>query len=328
MPRVTHPLRSLALLFSCLTIPACLSAQAWLSPKGEGTVSLSYQNIFVRDHVFSKGDAVDIGHILSHYVSADIDYSLTPRLAVTVSIPYVASKYYGPKPHQLPIDNGTYHPAFQDFSVDLRYNVSSRPVVLTPFFRVVIPSHGYQYFAHSAVGRNLREYHVGTNFGRRLNPILPKAYLQARYSYAFVERILNISPNRSNAEVQLGYFITRRLSLLGTGQWMYTHRGVDFVYGVFHGGLSNDEYLHHDQISQATLMDAGGGLAYALSPSLQTFLSVAHSIAGRNGHLHAPVVTIGISRSFGGHHEPTTALADETTLAPQRALVCTCAKSK
>lgn len=55
-------------------------------------MSLSYQNIFVRDHVFSKGDAVDIGHILSHYVSADIDYSLTTRLAIAASLPYVASK--------------------------------------------------------------------------------------------------------------------------------------------------------------------------------------------------------------------------------------------
>jgi hypothetical protein len=171
-------------------------------------------------------------------------------------------------------------------------------------------------------------WRLGTNFGRRLNPILPKAYLQARYSYAFVERIVGISPNRSNAEVQPGYFLTRRLSLLGMGQWMHTHRGVDYVYGVVHGGLSDDEFLHHDQISKSTLLDIGGGAAYALNRSLQMFLSVAHSVAGRNGHLHAAVVTVGVSRSFGGQREERSAFTGETTLEPRKALVCTCAKSK
>jgi hypothetical protein len=282
-----------------LSLSVQASAQAWLLPKGEGTVSLSYQNIFVRDHVFSKGDAYDVGHILSHAAALGVDYSLTDRLAVSVTLPYVASKYYGPKPHQLPIDDGTYNSAFQDFTADLRYQLTRRPVVLAPFFRAVIPSHDYQYFAHSAVGRDQREFHLGANFGRRLNPVVPNAFVQARYSYAFVERVLGIAPNRSDAEVQIGYFLTRRLSLLGTGQWMHTHSGPDLSFELFHGGLNNDQWPHHDQIARASLLDLGGGAAYALNGSLEMFLSVARSVEGSNGHLHASVVTLGISRTFG-----------------------------
>jgi len=44
-----------------------------------------------------------------------------------------------------------------------------------------------------------------------------------RYSYAFVEHILGIAPNRSNVEVQLGYILKPRLTLLGTGQWMHRY---------------------------------------------------------------------------------------------------------
>jgi hypothetical protein len=312
-------------IVSFLAVPSCLGAQAWLFPKGEGSVTLSYQNIYVHDHVFSVGNAVDIGHVLSNALSLDVDYSVTRRLAVRVALPYVAAKYYGSHPHQLPIDNGSYHPAFQDLSVDLRYNVSTRPVVFTPFFRVVIPSHDYEYFAHSAVGRDLHEYHVGANFGRRLSPALPKAYLQARYSYAFVERILGISPNRSDAEFQFGYFLTRRLSVLGMSQWMHTNRGVDFVYGLYHGGLSDDEYHHHDQIVKTTLLDVGGGAAYAVNRSLEMFLSVGRSVAGRNGHLHAAVITAG---SFGGQREKRSNLLGEPVSEPQKAFVCTCPKSR
>jgi hypothetical protein len=321
-----HQLAGVSILMAAA--PTTLTAQAWLFPKGEGSVSLSYQNIIVRDHVYAQGDAHDIGHIFSDAVTIDMDYSLTSRLAARVSLPYIAAKYSGSHPHQLPIDGGTYHSAFQDFAVDLRYNLVRRPVAITPFFRAVIPSHDYEYFAHSAVGRNLHEYHVGANFGRRLNPILPRAYVQARYAHVFAERILGISPNRGDSEFQLGYFLTRRLSLLGTGQWMHTYEGVPTPFGVFHSGLTDAQWPHHDQIARSGLFDLGGGAAFAWNRSLEVYVSLARSVQGQNGHLHAAVVTVGMSRSFGARVEPRSTAAVEGAPAPQRALVCTCAKSK
>ena len=213
---ISRPGQFPKLLFCFLAVPFCLPAQAWLFPKGEGTVSFSYQNLYIRDHIFPKGEIVDVGHILSHGLIMNVDYSLTDSLALSIGLPYIAADYSGLRPHQLPIDNGKYHPTFQDFRIDFRYNLSKRPAVITPFFEVVIPSHDYEYFAHSAVGRRLREYHVGTNVGRRLNPILPNAYLQARYSYSFIERV-DISPNRSEAGAARLYFLTKRLSVLGLG---------------------------------------------------------------------------------------------------------------
>ncbi len=296
------------LLFCFLAVPFCLPAQAWLFPKGEGTVSFSYQNLYIRDHIFPKGEIVDVGHILSHGLIMNVDYSLTDSLALSIGLPYIAADYGGPRPHQLPIDNGKYHPTFQDFRIDFRYNLSKRPAVITPFFEVVIPSHDYEYFAHSAVGRRLREYHVGTNVGRRLNPILPNAYLQARYSYSFIERVLDISPNRSEAEVQLGYFLTKRLSVLGLGEWMHVHRGIDHTYGIpvyqsqygpFNpADWTPEQWHHHDQILRTTLLDVGGGMELAVNKSVQLFASALHSAYGRNGPLHAAVVTVGISWSF------------------------------
>jgi hypothetical protein len=314
-----------------LTISPRLPAQAWLFPKGQGSVSLSYQNLFITDHVYEYSDAHDVGHILSHALTLDVDYSLTGNLAVRVAVPYIVGKYYGPRPHQIPIDDGTYHSTFQDFTTDVRYNLSKHHVVLTPFFRVVVPSNSYPYFAHSAAGRDQREIHLGTNIGRRLNPLLPKAYLQAQYSYAFVERVLGIAPNRSNIEYQLGYFVTPRFSLLGTGQWTYTHSGLDFNYAIFHGGLVGEQYIHHDQIGKSSLLDLGGGASFAVAPSWQMFLTVARSINGRNGHLHAAVVTIGMSRTFG-----SGSLVERASLGPKgssvpgpdRPFVCTCSKTR
>jgi hypothetical protein len=319
------------LLCAVLLMPSAIPAQAWLFPKGQGTASLSYQNLYVADHVYENGDAHDIGHILSHAVTLDVDYSFTDKLAVRVAIPYISARYYGQKPHQLPLDDGSYHSTFQDFTTDIRYNLTKRSVVLTPFFRAVIPSNNYPYFAHAAAGRDLREYHLGTNVGRRLDPWIPRAFLQAQYSYAFVERVLGIAPNRSNAEFQLGYFLTRRLSLLANGQGMYTHRGLELDFNQFHAGLTPDQWIHHDQLAKTRLFDLGGGTSFGVTPSWQMFLTVARSIEGRNGHLHAAVVTVGVSRSFGAGpavEKASVGPGGESAPGAARPLACTCSKTR
>ena len=93
-------------LFSFLAIPATLPAQAWLFPKGDGTVSLSYQNIFVRQHSYSNVDRMETGHILSHAVTIDTDYSLTDKIALRITLPFIAARYYGSRPHAIQTDNG------------------------------------------------------------------------------------------------------------------------------------------------------------------------------------------------------------------------------
>lgn len=322
IPLILPSRRTAKLLFCCLAASSSLFAQAWLFPKGTGTVSTTYQCIYVRNHVSSEGVPVDLGPAYSHGLLMDVDYSFTDKLALAIGLPYLAGKYSGPNPHQLPIDDGTYHATFQDFRIGLRYNVSKRPLAVTPFFETVIPSHSYEYFAHSAIGRGLREYHIGTNLGRRLDPVLPKAYFQARYSYAFVQAvhglsatpadllrftILNLplnepadslSPNRSDTDFQLGYFVTPRFSVLGLGSWIYTHDGPDFTPGQNRIRLTTGQFQHHDQIGRASLLDVGGGAAFSLRPSLQVFASVLHSLRGTNGHLHAAAVTVGMTWSF------------------------------
>ena len=68
------------------------------------------------------------GGTTSHVAIAEIDYGLTDTIALTVNLPFIASKYTGPpvyfvggvETHPGPLDDGTYHGAFQDFRVDVR----------------------------------------------------------------------------------------------------------------------------------------------------------------------------------------------------------------
>jgi hypothetical protein len=201
-------------------------------------------------------------------------------------------------------------------------------VVFTPFFRLVVPSHNYEEFAHAAVGKDLREYQVGFNIGRRLDPILPKAFLQAQYSYAFVERVVNIAPNRSNVDAQFAYSLTSRLIVQGSTQWIHTHNGIDADFNLFQAGATGEQWLHHDQISKATLIDVGGGVSFEVTPRVQMFASFGRSVEGTNGHLHNALVTIGVSRTFSTRRDEnaSTAALVQGKPSPNQAIVCTCAR--
>ena len=92
------------------------SAQAWTPAQGEGTVTVQFQDAFVKYHLFTT-TPLDRGHIRSNGVVFDFTYGITDKAALTVAVPYVAAKYNGPYPHPTGIDNGQY-----------RFDVSGLPV--------------------------------------------------------------------------------------------------------------------------------------------------------------------------------------------------------
>jgi hypothetical protein len=329
-------MRNLMLLLCLFGVPTALYAQAWLSPKGEGTFSLLYQYGFDRYHALSKGEAVDRGHIFMQALMAELDYSITERLAVRVALPFIQGRYFGSDGHWLvrqqpetavELDNGRYHGGFQDFRLDVRYNASRKKLMVTPFLQAILPSHAYPTLGHGAVGTAQREYRFGVNVGRRLNPILPKAYIQGRYAFGRVEGVANIAPKRSYGELQLGYFLTRRLSVQGSGVWAHSHNGIDFIAGRFPDNLTDEQWRNHDRISRVNLLDLGGAANFAINRSTTLFVGLGHSVYGTNTHLRAVVVTVGISKSFAAWsgHEKLSAKAPPE---PAKALVCTCAKTK
>jgi hypothetical protein len=330
-------MRIFKVVWCLVSLPASVFSQAWLSPKGEGTVAVLYQYGVDRLHVFSDGRTKDRGHTYLSGVLLDTDFSLTDKVAVRLSLPYISGKYVGRNGHTLirgrpdtavTLDNGNYHGSLQDFRFDVRYSLTQGALKVVPFFQVILPSHNYQTLGHAAVGANLSERRVGVNLGSRLDPLLPKAFLQGRYSFGFLEEVANIALKRSYAEFQLGYFLTRRLSVQGAVVWTYSHNGNENDYNLFPDNLTDEQWVNHDRISRAKLLDFGANVAYSFNRSTSVVVGVGHSMGGANTHLRALVVSVGFVKAF------TSRLArDEVSEAvslPQasKALVCTCAKSK
>ncbi len=292
-------------LATCSAAPA--RAQAWLPPKGEAWLSLGYGNSFSTKHYLGLADPDgnvenDAGHTRMQTVGLQLGYGITDRLAMSVGIPFVSGKYMGTRPHVLngviaTADDGGYHGTFQDYQIRVAYRLFNGPLAVSPFAAAVIPSHSYTYYSHAAPGRDLREFHLGFSGGALLDRILAGSYVQATYAYAFVERVevADVSLNRSDFAVELGYFLTPSLAARAVGDGYYTHGGLVFRTP---GNLPPELLLHHDQIGKVSAVHVGGGLSYALTGSTEVSATYRLSVYGRGGHKLDHGLTLGATWSF------------------------------
>jgi opacity protein-like surface antigen len=302
-------------------------AQAWTPPKGEGSVSMLFVDTYVQDHYFATTPG-DIGHIWSKTMLLDVTYGLTDKVAISFSLPWITSKYEGTFPHPItpdfsqasPLDDGRYHSAFQDLRFDIRYNVTKKGMVLTPFIGTATPSHDYGYYGHTVVGKDLNEMQVGLSGAKMLDAILPGLFVQGRYAYTIAEKVIDISHNRSNIDLETGYFITPKLRVLALGTGQVTHGGLDFSITA---PLDNYAlFQYHDQISRENFLTLGGGAAYSLTENFDLFSSMIHTVTARNGHAIDRGLTIGLTWSFTTNRGKDRAIASaEGALAK-----CVCEK--
>ena len=220
------------LLLAVLTLAAAgtASAQAWLPPKGEAAFSLGWSRTWASHHIGYDGVIASPGDMTWNNAVSDLSYGVTDRFAVRVNIPFVTSSYVGTRPHiprpgGLTLDDGSRHSTFTDFRAEVRFKATTGALAVTPVVAIVFPSHWYESHGHSSFGNNSVEGQLGINVGRVLDPLLPNAYLQARYVYAVPEEYLGIRPTRSNVVFDLGYFVTGSLTVSTFGAYMKTHSG-------------------------------------------------------------------------------------------------------
>ena len=296
-----HRRRLLFLAALAFFVASSALAQAWLAPKGEASFGVAYENIYTRYHLFSEGEEFDGGRIRMNMAVFGLAYSFTDRLAAGASVPYVSARYDGRSPHVGSIDNGDYHSGFTDLRLDLRYNLWRDPAVVTPFVSAIIPTRDYPTFAHAALSSGLQQYLVGVSIGRRLDPILEAGFAQLRYSYAFVEKVLGISHDRSNVDLEIGYFLTPSLGISAIGSYQKTHGGIELPLPGTPAAAAFRQtpyFVHHDQLAQSNYLNVGGVVSYALTGTVDVFASYQSMVWGRNVHAVQPGLAFGLNWGF------------------------------
>jgi hypothetical protein len=272
-------------------------AQTWLPEKGTLTTSLLFNDVLNREHWTTDGDRVDVGHTRSQSFGLVATYSPTDRLMFTAGIPYVRTRYWGPPSHggdpNVVDDDGEWHDDFTDWRLSAHYNLLQDPVVLTPLVAVVFPSGDYETLGHASHGRQLNEYWLGFGIGKNLSEWIPRTFVQARYTYAIVEHVDHIAHDRSNLNVEIGTFFTRRWSVSAFGSWQETHGGIDLPVP-----RTSPYFLDHDRIGNDDYFNAGLGSGFSITADLTVFVTYLTAVSGRNGHVMNQGTTMGISYGF------------------------------
>jgi len=292
-------------------------AQAWVLPRGEGALSFSYQRIDNTGHRRTNGFLVPRGRSLDMSLYLEAEFAFTNRLSVTAGLPYVFAKFTDPNPPPQPIpflpndQCRCWQSGWQDLGITARYNLvggASGAFALTPSVSLGVPSHDYNFRGEATLGRSLREERIGIDVGRRLDVLSSGISVQGGYSYAFVEKVMGISTNRSNGHLEAGYSIKRKLQVLGNVFWQRTHGGLRFGSPTsadlsFPGDVNTPELLYqHDRLLRDNYWHAGGGLAYYFR-QFDVFATYIAFVGGTDTHAgRAVTISFVVPFRLGGPH--------------------------
>lgn len=281
-------------------------AQPWIGARGETTVSVMYQRTEHEGHVLNDGTWLRAGGSHASVLDLKVEHNVSEKFAVGVDIAYVAAKYAwnnGSNPTLMcpcpGLDDGHYHSTWQDVTVGARYNVMMSPVTLTPSVAVRFPTHRYATAYEAAPGRHLIEGQIGIAAGRTFALAGWPMYASAQYSHSFVEKVLGVSNNRSNADISGGVFLTPALSVHSFVDWQKTYGGLtsDFVLNFDNKTLHPALYRAHDGLIRDNFWRGGVGASYSLSARAGLFASIATVLGGTNTH-YGYLYNMGVAMSF------------------------------
>ena len=302
--------RTAALLASLAGLGMACTASAQntvtVPPKGHGAGTIALQNLFIEDHAGSDGAHNQVGTITTNTAFLNFEYGLTDRLALTVGVPYKASKYSGATGHnpavlldnhsQKFIDDGDFHAGWQDISLSLRYAWIRKKWMVTPYLTTGQPLREYPTFAHAAVGTSQWRVELGVSAGRQFTGRLRNLYFVGGLAYAWMQPT-DRTVNHATLSAELGWFLNEKWSVHANLSRQKSFNGFDFP-ADFPLPRNDDHFFYHDMNLRNDFTNIGFGVDWQATDRDRVFISQGHTIHGENTHIIKYVLTLGYSRSF------------------------------
>jgi hypothetical protein len=280
--------------------PHAAQAQAWLPSKGSAGFAFDYSDVLNKFHYETDGSEIDVGHTDVQVYNISASYSPSDRIALSASLPYVRTRQrdHGSEPgsHNTPIDDGSWHDTVTDLQLMASFQATGGPIALAPYVGLLIPTHDYVTFGHSAPGRGLEELWLGFYAGASLHPWIPRSYVQLRGNYAFVEEVMGISHDRTNATLEIGYYFNPAWSVRALVSSQWTHGGIDLPVEI-----TDPLFPVHDILADEEFVAVGAGGSWIVNERISVYGLYMQAIEGSNAHKVDHRVSLGVSYGLGAH---------------------------
>lgn len=263
-------------------------AQAWVGPKGSLDLTLDY-NLGTSDKVIGEGSLeFPNAGVQTHQFTLDANYVILPKLAVDVSLPFIAIKYTGgkglyPHPGGGKYDDGAFHTTLTDLQGRVRYQVLDGFVALAPHIGFTIPVADYETVGNAVAGRHLKALHVGASVGKIFADTF---YAHFVYDFALSEkydRTQNTGTygqNTSDLAFTIGdKLLDGKLDINLDANYHLTHGGVSFNDFA---SLPSDVQLYHDAVLKESMFLLGGGIGYMVTDTIDVAFAARLFISGAN----------------------------------------------
>ena len=276
---------------------------------GHGSFSFDYQ------HVYSHGDyqgpaGADSGNVSFFTYGLDVDYFVADNWEVHVGLPFTSASLHGLYQHpvipcsitaascpSVLVDNGFYHGTWADWDAGVRYHADFGGYYVTPSVDLYVPSHNYAFYGSATVGQRVTKLGIGVDLRHQFD--FSDIFYDARYQYVFMPHTLGIDANYYTFGVDLGYFVTPKLSLrittdvkLGNG---YTDDQIGANFGE---DGTNPIWRLHDKFRLEERAVVGSAADYAINDDYVLSLAVVHSVWGRSNFRLTYGYDVKLSRSF------------------------------
>lgn len=255
---------------------AALAQMAWVDAPGSLGVSVDYAyetSNKVLDELGTESEPVD--PIQNHSVAFGAEYVPIDKLGIELTVPMTSVRYSGDPteggfPRHGRYDDGSFHTTLTDLRLIARYNVIGGQFAISPYLGVNYPLSDYETVGYAGVGRGLRQLPIGVAVG---NFFTDSLFVHGNYEFVLSEKYdtgfeeTEVSQNRSEASLLIGYLFTDRIQANIGGTFRMTHGGIPFS----DASMSESPVLFtfHDPLLAEMFFLAGGGASYQLTDTLR-----------------------------------------------------------
>ena len=295
-----------AVLFTLVFV----TAAPVMADAGDAAIRIEYQYIRTGEFDTSFGN-LDVGHTDAHVYMLSGSYSITDKITVYGSLPWIQKRHRGALPHnprvdfqnyEPPdlrlIDDGSYHSAWQDLFVGVEYLARDERLQLSPFIAYGVPTNDYPFYGHAAVGRNL--WHVPVGVAWSFTPYFDDWYLEGDVAYVFTEKTLGHDVSHWLVNLKAGYYITPRFAPKIFASMKHGTKGLDWPDDFDLSNLDTAEFYFHDRTIKHNWINAGFGFDWIVNEDWVVNGTWFKMVKPEQVNLVDRAWTLGITRYFGG----------------------------